>query len=621
MVAANLARGRICLGDTGVGPPTSTVCASPSSFASRSMLGVASPDPVLCDHGPPNTAHFRPLSSPPGVTPLPTTPFLAAARTHAHFNWSQDGCRFCWIGGRAAIVPRISPPRLQRCEYHRTGTVFLDFLLPALRAYDATRSTHTDDAPHTIASHGAHVQQQLLSLSVPSISQFLTIFPRTECPRWRRDNPGEEKHGEVGSTEEQERAARMPELIGTDLGLSDLSPGLYLFSFKTDCFAPLTTVLLRRLLTRPRTSKIAACPLPSSPNNSSSAVVAPWKNRQEAATHPSSSPAPSTASPFRSFTTPPPSSTPRPNPRPSSKPCARAPSSRVLRGPAFCPTEDAGVLRMLLVGRVEVPDVTLPNSDAGTVKDPAGAIQSLHGLRALTIRKGVGTYPCSMRLRTVAACPELHTATSLPPRCRPCPLHLRHRTRDVPHAPPHFVGARIRRHRSDHRARAYMSGGRPWLDRSVSYFDLDRMRRQGCSRGSLFLLDLDPTRALSLSFLLTPCLNVAPLPSSRAQIPHPPHRSPPRYCAPHACLRELIGVGTDVAVGGIGWNLLPRRYNHNHHRLSGLATPIPAYAITKYTGVLPSSRSTASARLIPSLSLNLNHLPLDILIPPISLLP
>ncbi|KAJ7798150.1 hypothetical protein B0H13DRAFT_2505477 [Mycena leptocephala] len=102
----------------------------------------------------------------------------------------------------------------------------------------------------------------------------------------------------------------------------------------------------------------------------------------------------------------------------SSKPSARAPCSRILPSPS---AEDAGVLRILLVGRVEVPDVTLPNPDASAVEDLAAAIQRLRGLRALTIRKGVGTYPCSMD--AVAACPGLHTATDLPPPRRPCPLH------------------------------------------------------------------------------------------------------------------------------------------------------------------------------------------------------
>jgi hypothetical protein len=56
-----------------------------------------------------------------------------------------------------------------------------------------------------------------------------------------------------------------------------------------------------------------------------------------------------------------------------------------------CPSaEDAEVLQML--ERVDVLDVTLPNSNVGAVKDPAGAMQSLRGLRALTIRKGAGTY-------------------------------------------------------------------------------------------------------------------------------------------------------------------------------------------------------------------------------------
>ncbi|KAJ7899376.1 hypothetical protein B0H13DRAFT_2519132 [Mycena leptocephala] len=66
--------------------------------------------------------------------------------------------------------------------------------------------------------------------------------------------------------------------------------------------------------------------------------------------------------------------------------------------------------------------------------------------------------------------------------------------------------------------------GRPWLDRPLSYFDLDRMRGQGCGQGSLFHLDLDPTLALSPSSSFTPHLTTAPLASSRAQTPHPPHR-------------------------------------------------------------------------------------------------
>ncbi|KAJ7929415.1 hypothetical protein B0H13DRAFT_2652360 [Mycena leptocephala] len=79
--------------------------------------------------------------------------------------------------------------------------------------------------------------------------------------------------------------------------------------------------------------------------------------------------------------------------------------------------EDAEVLRML--ERVDVLDVTLPNSNVGAVGDLAGAIQSLRGLRALTIRKGAGTYldqPAPRALLdaladAVAQYPELHTAT------------------------------------------------------------------------------------------------------------------------------------------------------------------------------------------------------------------
>jgi hypothetical protein len=52
--------------------------------------------------------------------------------------------------------------------------------------------------------------------------------------------------------------------------------------------------------------------------------------------------------------------------------------------------EDAAVFKML--ERLRVLDVTLPSSDLSAVEDLAAAIQSLRGLRALTICKGAGTY-------------------------------------------------------------------------------------------------------------------------------------------------------------------------------------------------------------------------------------
>jgi hypothetical protein len=72
--------------------------------------------------------------------------------------------------------------------------------------------------------------------------------------------------------------------------------------------------------------------------------------------------------------------------------------------------EDAEVFQML--ERVEVLDVTLPNSDSGAIEDLAGAIQSL---RALRICKGTGTYPNQPAPRALpdaltdafTACPEL----------------------------------------------------------------------------------------------------------------------------------------------------------------------------------------------------------------------
>jgi hypothetical protein len=75
--------------------------------------------------------------------------------------------------------------------------------------------------------------------------------------------------------------------------------------------------------------------------------------------------------------------------------------------------EDAEVFQML--ERVEVLDVTLPNSDSGAIEDLAGAIQSLRELRALRIRKGAGTYPNQPAPRALpdaltdafTACPEL----------------------------------------------------------------------------------------------------------------------------------------------------------------------------------------------------------------------
>ncbi|KAJ7899398.1 hypothetical protein B0H13DRAFT_2664333 [Mycena leptocephala] len=97
-----------------------------------------------------------------------------------------------------------------------------------------------------------------------------------------------------------------------------------------------------------------------------------------------------------------------------------------------------------MLERVEVLDVTLPNSDSGAVEDLAAAIQSLRGLRALTIRKGAGTYlnqPAPRALLdaladAMTACPELvqyddaylplsadpalSTLTAGRPRSRPC---------------------------------------------------------------------------------------------------------------------------------------------------------------------------------------------------------
>jgi hypothetical protein len=79
-----------------------------------------------------------------------------------------------------------------------------------------------------------------------------------------------------------------------------------------------------------------------------------------------------------------------------------------------CPSaEDAEVFKIL--ERVDVLDVTLPNSDSGAVEDLAAAIQSLRGLRALTIRKAAGTYlnqPAPRALLDALAdavtnCPEL----------------------------------------------------------------------------------------------------------------------------------------------------------------------------------------------------------------------
>jgi hypothetical protein len=68
-----------------------------------------------------------------------------------------------------------------------------------------------------------------------------------------------------------------------------------------------------------------------------------------------------------------------------------------------------------MLGRLEVLGTTLPNVGLGAVEDLAGAIQSLRGLRALTIRKAAGTYlnqPAPRALLDALAdavngCPEL----------------------------------------------------------------------------------------------------------------------------------------------------------------------------------------------------------------------
>jgi hypothetical protein len=106
--------------------------------------------------------------------------------------------------------------------------------------------------------------------------------------------------------------------------------------------------------------------------------------------------------------------------------------------------------------------------------------------------------------------PVLSTLTAVP-RCGA-------RADDAVHAP------RFGRTRTSSLQRTPHSGGfvsgRLWLDCSLSYFDLDRMRGQGCSQGSLFRLDLDPTCALSVS----------PRPSPRTRtprlFPHPERTHP-----------------------------------------------------------------------------------------------
>jgi hypothetical protein len=44
-----------------------------------------------------------------------------------------------------------------------------------------------------------------------------------------------------------------------------------------------------------------------------------------------------------------------------------------------------------MLGRVKVLDEILPDADVSAIEDLAVAIQTLHGLRALTIRKPAGT--------------------------------------------------------------------------------------------------------------------------------------------------------------------------------------------------------------------------------------
>jgi hypothetical protein len=68
-----------------------------------------------------------------------------------------------------------------------------------------------------------------------------------------------------------------------------------------------------------------------------------------------------------------------------------------------------------MLERVDIRDVTLPNSDSSAIEDLAGTIQSLRGLRALRICKGTGTYPNQPAPRALpdaltnafTACPEL----------------------------------------------------------------------------------------------------------------------------------------------------------------------------------------------------------------------
>jgi hypothetical protein len=74
-----------------------------------------------------------------------------------------------------------------------------------------------------------------------------------------------------------------------------------------------------------------------------------------------------------------------------------------------------------MLERLEVLDVTLPNSDSGANKDLAATIQSLRGLRALTIRKSAGTYLNQSAPRALLGA-LVDAATTCPELVRPLPL-------------------------------------------------------------------------------------------------------------------------------------------------------------------------------------------------------
>ncbi|KAJ7793393.1 hypothetical protein B0H13DRAFT_2689685 [Mycena leptocephala] len=543
---------------------TSTTAACP--FASGSTLSAATAAPRA-----PSMA-FSSVSSYARKNPIA---LLAAACPYVHFNWSWGGRR-CWqdrweaareSGGAVYGEEGMTYGYFQDTRIRHRALPSEPHLLAfypsrvhaARYVFAASQSTtpRATTSRHTIASHAAYTPQHLLSLALPRALSSSASQPQSS------------------------------------LRLSDLSPGLNLVSLKTRLLSSAEDSSLNDFNTTTHQQDCSRS-FALFPNNSSSAVVVP------VSPHPRPTPFSHSSSNTLS----------KKQTRPLLVSCTfhrvalpLVYYTLILRSP--CRSSDPVRARLpRAFYAVEVLDVTLPDADVNAVEDLAAAIQRLRGLRALTIRKGVGTYPCSMRLRTQSlrfpsSTPRLTSPLSADPALSTftTALAVASCTHEL-RGPPLVVAVTL------------LSGisvwGRPRLSGSCSYFDFDCMRTQGCGRGSLSSSTSTPPSPLpppplhpapeyrasshsSLSLIASPnAPSSPPVSSSLLRAARVPERAD--WGRDGRCWRwkgeverrERDKIRDDTAntykYSHPTKNLSPRRYNDNHHRLPGSATPTPTTA-------------------------------------------